>query len=459
MAEPAALRYPPQVKYIVGAEALERLSFYGMTAILVVYLTGWLPSEYTDLDARAWYHAFLVVSSLTPLLGGWVADRLLGRYPVILWGALLHAAGLAALALWDARTGVLVGLALVAIASGCIRPCVSAFVGDQLQPGQARLLEGAYGWFYWVLSLGVFTARLLVPWVLRRHDPRVAFAVPALLMGLAALVFWAGTRHSVRVPPAGRDAHGFLRVVRSALRQLGTHRPGEHWLDPARLHHPAAAVEGARAVLRIAGVFAGVIVFWALFDQTGSSWVLQGQRMRTSLSALGLPGVDLDAAQLQALNPLLVMGLIPLLSFVVLPALGRRGADLSPLRKMTAGMFLAVASFVAAAAVQLVLDAGRPLHLLWQFPQYLLLTTAEVLVAVTGLEYSYTQAPRAMRSTVMSLWFLTVVLGNLLTLLVQFVKLGGAAYFVFFALLMLGAALAFRRLARHHHGSPPAAAG
>lgn len=457
MAEPAALRYPPQVKYIVGNEACERFSFYGMRSILVVYMTGYL--LFPDTEAKAWYHAFMMVASLTPLVGGWLADRFFGRYPVILWVSLLYVAGHATLALWESRAGLLVGLGLVACGSGFIKPCVSAFVGDQLDPGQGPLLERVYGWFYWVVNLGSVSSKLLVPWLLRRHDPRVAFAVPGLLMALATLIFWAGTRHYVRAPPSGPKPHGFLRVLGSALRRLGTHRAGEHWLDPARAIHPEESVEGAKAVLRVVGVFAAVTVFWALFDQTGSSWVLQGKQMGGSLAALGLEGVPLDAAQLQALNPFLVMALIPLFTWVIFPALARRGVVLSPLRKMTAGMFLAVSSFAAAAVVQLLIDGGQPPHLAWQFPQYLLLTTAEVLVSVTGLEFSYTQAPRSMRSTIMSIWFLTAFLGNLLTFLVQFVKLSGAAYFGLFALLMLVAALAFRLVARRYRPAPPGAAG
>ena len=129
------------------------------------------------------------------------------------------------------------------------------------------------------------------------------------------------------------------------------------------------------------------------------------------------------------------MTLIPLFTWGVFPLLARRGVELTPLKKMTAGMFITALSFGAAAIVQTFVDrGGAPPSALWQLPQYVLLTVGEVLVSVTGLEFSYTQAPKAMRSTIMSLWFLTVALGNLLTaVLTRLVSLEGAAYFWLFA--------------------------
>jgi POT family proton-dependent oligopeptide transporter len=442
----AAPRYPAQVKFIVGNEACERFSFYGMSSILTVYMVQHL--LYDERDAKAYYHAFVMATYLTPIVGGWLADRFLGRYRAIVWISLGYVLGHAVLALWVSRTGFLVGLGLVSLGAGGIKPCVSAFVGDQFRGEQQTLLQRIYGWFYWVINLGSVTSNLLIPVLLDRHGPRVAFAIPGLLMALALLVFWAGRGHYEQPQPTGPNPHGFLRVLRDALRRLGTGAHGQHWLDLARAAHPAEAVEGAKAVFRILGVFGAVTLFWALFDQKGSSWVLQARAMDLSMG-----GLVLSPSQLQALNPFLIMALIPLFTWVIFPGLERRGLDLSPLRKMTAGMFLTVLAFAAAAVLQSLIDAGRTPHALWQIPQYLFLTVGEVLVSVTGLEFSYTQAPRAMRSTIMSIWFLTVAAGNLLTAVVsKFVTLSGAAYFWFFAALMLGAAFAFRAIARGYRG-------
>jgi proton-dependent oligopeptide transporter, POT family len=118
------------------------------------------------------------------------------------------------------------------------------------------------------------------------------------------------------------------------------------------------------------------------------------------------------------------------------------------LRKMTAGMFVTVLSFVAAAVVESALAAGGRPHVAWQIPQYLFLAVGEVLVSVTALEFAYSQAPRRSKSLVMGLWYLTIASGSLLTAVVASVnRFHGVAYYVFFAALMLAAAVVFTLVA------------
>jgi POT family proton-dependent oligopeptide transporter len=404
-------------------------------------------------DAKAWFHYFVMANYLTPLVGGWIADRFWGRYRTILWISFAYVAGHATLALWETPAGLLVGCSLIAIGAGGIKPCVSAFVGDQFGPGQESLMNRVYGWFYWSINLGSFAAYITVSELMRTRGPAIAFALPGVLMAIALVVFWAGTRHYVMTPPSGPNPHGFLAVVRHALDKLGTGSPGQHWLDVARDRHPEEAVEGAKAVFRLMGVFAAVSLFWALFDQKGSTWVIQTKQLDRVIL-----GWEPSPAAFQVFNPLLVMTLIPLFTWVVFPALERRGVRLTPLRKMTAGMFLTAASFGVAAILQTFVDAGGTPNVLWQFPQYLLLTTGEVLVSVTGLEFAYTQAPRALRSTIMSIWFLAVAVGNLITaVLSKMVRLEGAWNFWLYAGLMVLAAFAFREVARRYRPWNPAA--
>ena len=441
-------RYPPQVKFIVGNEGCERFSFYGMRSILTVYMAQWLTLP--EHEAEANYHLFIMACYLTPLAGGWLADRLWGRYRIILWLSLGYVFGHATIAAFETRWGLFAGLTLIALGSGGIKPCVSAFLGDQFQPTQKKLLERVYGLFYWMINLGSFTSTLLIPVLLAAWGPRVAFAVPGLLMVLALVVFLLGRSRYVNVPATGPNPHAFTRVVASALRRR-VRAGGGHWLDAARADHPAEAVDGARAVFGIMGVFAAVTAFWALFDQHGSSWVLQARRMD-----LAVAGRHMQASQLAALNPVMVLALIPLFQRVVFPALERLGVVVSPLRKMTVGMFLTVLSFAAAAVLEHVMAGGARPSALWQIPQYVFLTAGEVLVSVTGLEFSYTQAPRSMKSTIMSIWFLTVALGNMLTAGVSALnRFQGAAYFWFFTALMLAGALGFAAVARRYRPVAP----
>ena len=155
--------------------------------------------------------------------------------------------------------------------------------------------------------------------------------------------------------------------------------------------------------------------------------------------------VDMDAAQLSAINPLFVMIVIPALNFLVFMPLSKRGIDIKPLQKMTVGMFLTALAFVAAAILQQIIQAAGEgqVHSLWQVVQYFIMTVAEVLVSVTGLEFAYTQAPRPMKSTIMGFWLLTISLGNVLVSLVTLIKLPPAEFFWVFAALMLGAGLLF----------------
>jgi len=446
-------RYPPQIPYIVGSEGAERFSFYGMRSILTVYMVQFLLLEGNEAEAS--YHYFVMACYLTPLAGGWLADRYWGRYRVILWLSLGYVAGHAVIALAESRGGLALGLALIALGSGGIKPCVSAYVGDQFAPDQGRLLGRVYGLFYWMVNLGSFAATLLVPELLARFGPRVAFGVPGILMAVALAIFVAGRRRYVDVPPTGPNPDSFLHVAWSALRRRREAPRGGHWLDAARGAHPEEAVEGARAVVRIVAVFAAVTGFWALFDQHGASWVLQASRMDLRLGA-----VELRPSQLSALNPVLVLALIPAFQGGLYPWFERRGVRVTALGKIAAGMFLTAGSFLAVAALQALLDAGGKPHVLWQAVPYLLLTAGEVMVSVTGLEFAYRQAPPKMKSTIMSVWFLTIAAGNLLTALVsQLNGFRGAWYFSFFAGLMIAAALLFLVAARTYRPVRAEAAG
>jgi proton-dependent oligopeptide transporter, POT family len=225
-------------------------------------------------------------------------------------------------------------------------------------------------------------------------------------------------------------------------------------LDCVRNKHPAEAIEGVRSVLRVLVLFALVTPFWSLFDQKASTWVLQA-------NAMAKPSW-FQPAQMQALNPALVMLLIPLNNLVLYPALRRFGYELTPLRRMTAGIAFAGMSWIVVGAMQLVLDQGNVFTITWQVLPYVLLTFGEVLVATTGLEFAYSQAPLSMKGAIMAFWNLSVTIGNLWVLVAnagvqnsavtKFIASTGfgvtAFQMFFFAVFAFTAALAFGLVAR-----------
>jgi POT family proton-dependent oligopeptide transporter len=410
-------RWPPQIKYIVGNEACERFSYYGMKSILAGYIAGEVAKGglgQTSDRATSIIHTFGFAVYFLPLFGAWLSDKVIGRYHTILWVSLFYCLGHGVLACSDLATGVhgkmlflYFGLGLIAFGAGGIKPCVSAFVGDQFRPDQSHLLQKAFGAFYWSINFGSFFSFLLIPWIKNHHGYSWAFAVPGLLMALATLVFWLGTKHYVRVPPTRKTKRaGFVRIFWHALTG-GKRQPGQTFWDGARGRFSESEVDAAQSVGSILSIFALIPVFWALFDQTNSTWVLQGIKMLP----FTLFGLEIGAEQMQSANPLLVMILVPLLTLGLYPRLGRL---VTPLKRMSFGLFLTAGSYVIVALLQRQIEAGAHLSVAWQALPYLVLTTGEVLVSTTGLEFAYTQAAPEMKSTITSFWLLTVAFGNLL---------------------------------------------
>ncbi len=427
MSTAAKDKFPPQIAYIIGNEGCERFSFYGMRNILTIFMVQFLLVQETD--ATSIYHIFVSACYLMPLLGAYLADRYFGKYHVILWLSIVYCIGHGVIAVFENEMGLYWGLGLIAIGSGGIKPCVSAFVGDQFKPDQKDLIKKVYNLFYWIINFGSASSAIITPLLLAFYGPRVAFGVPGVLMLIATLIFWMGRKKYIVKPPSGSNPDSFTKVLRSAYRNK---KSGQKFLDGALKNHPKEAVDGVRAVFAIMKIFfTAVPVFWALFDQHGSTWVLQAKQMN-----LVFMGVTIQPSQIQALNPYMVMMLIPIFVFGIYPTV-QKYYDFTPLRRMTWGMFIASLSFVQIALIQYQLDSGVELNIMWQFFPYLTITVAEVLISITGLEFAYTQAPPAMKSTIMSFWLLTTFLGNVIVAFVAKINVfEGGNFFMFFAFLM-----------------------
>lgn len=424
-------RMPPGIPFIVGNEAAERFSFYGMRAILIVFMTKYLmdsaghPDPMSEVNAKIAFHMFVSAVYFLPLLGAVLADAFWGKYRTVITLSLVYCAGHAALAINDTRAGLLIGLGLIALGAGGIKPCVSAIVGDQFGPSNEHLIPRVFSWFYFSINLGAASSSLLIPVILDNHTafsgPHFAFAVPGIFMLLATIVFWAGRKKFVHIPPAGPRVLAEI-FTRDNLKIIG----------------------------RLYILFAFVAVFWSLYDQSSSAWVLQAEKM----DRLWL-GHEWDASQLQAINPLLILAMIPIFSYGIYPFVNTF-FTLNPLRKMSIGLFVMVPSFVITAWIETQITRGLHPKIVWQFVAYLFLTAAEAMVSITALEFSYTQAPKRLKSFLMSLYLTSVTLGDLFVAGVnEFIKnpdgtlkLQGAAYYWFFTKIMFVTAVLFIFVAR-----------
>jgi POT family proton-dependent oligopeptide transporter len=230
-------------------------------------------------------------------------------------------------------------------------------------------------------------------------------------MLIATLIFWLGRKQYRRIPPSSQTkAAGFLEVTWHALTNLGRRQPGQSVWDLARQRFSDREVDAARSVGPILAVFAPICIFWSLFDQTSSTWVMQGNKM-TPVPIVG--SFVVGAEQMQSMNPALVMLLVPLMLWLYPRLEQMTGIRVSPLRRMGSGLVLAALAYVVVGLLQTRVDAGVQLSVLWQTLPYFMLTTGEVLLSTTGLEFAFTQAAAEMKSTIMSFWLLTVAFGNL----------------------------------------------
>jgi POT family proton-dependent oligopeptide transporter len=528
-----ATGWPPGIPYIVGNEACERFSFYGMRAILSahlvsLYLAAGNERPLAEGLANSTTHLFFAAVYALPMIGAIIADRLAGKYRTIFYLSLVYCVGQAVLAAGENNLmSVYAGLALIAVGSGGIKPCVSANVGDQFGKGNWFRVRTVYQMFYFSINLGSFFATISIPWTkaysgrylvetfpgwLEGVDPNrlgaaVAFGIPGVLMFVATVLFWMGRRQFVHVPPkpggllglldtlssvalflavghlfftlhepwfvqfglsvlflvlglalfAWRQRlapeNGFLAILfytlgqflagkgRPAARQEGGPEPAlarSRFWGPAVDRFGLTAAEGPVAVLKLVSIFVFVSAFWALFDQKATTWVRQTERMNLALWG----DRAILATQVQAFNPLLVMAFIPLMN-VLYRVLERRGIKTTTLRRMAVGMFLASLAFVCVALIEaeIVSQGVGKVWFLWQLIPYVIITAAEILVSTTGLEFAYTQAPKAMKSTVMGFWLLAVTLGNVLVaLLARLGELSRTQFFWAWAGIMGAAA-------------------
>ncbi|TAH01709.1 MAG: MFS transporter [Sphingobacteriales bacterium] len=437
-------KFPISIAYIIGNEAAERFSYYGMRSILPTFLVAQFfnptlnPALQTVAEAQAneSTHLFISLAYAMPVLGAILADWFFGKYKVILYVSIIYCIGHLVLSVYDTNLDYFkLGLLLVAMGAGGIKSCTTANVGDQFTAHNQHLMTKAYSWFYFSINAGSVLSTMAIPYIYAQYGAKWAFGVPGILMTIATVIFFLGRKKYIRIPPYGIKKDNFINISFYALLNISKQKKGESLLDVAKQKFDSEKVEAIKSVWRVLAVFAFISVFWALWDQCLSEWVLQATKLNRNIF-----GINFLPEQIQTVNPFFLLSFIPIFSYFVYPFCEKIGINLTPLRKIGAGLILTAISFVIIALLQTAIDAGNQPSVWWQILAYAVLSTGEVLVYLTGLEYAYTQSPKSMKSTMNALFLLTVTIGNLFVSMVNnsianggfFAQLKGANYYWFF---------------------------
>jgi POT family proton-dependent oligopeptide transporter len=387
-------RHPVALRFFFWGEFAERSSYYGMRAILPLYLTAAL--HFADTTAAPIYSTFKMACYFLPLVGGIIADRWFGRYWTIVGFSVPYVLGHFILGI-EHPVLLFIALALLAGGSGVIKPNISTLMGqtyDQQRPGQEQLRSAAFQWFYLSINIGALISMFTMPVLRDNYGYAIAFQFPAWLMVISLGIFAAGKRHY-------------------AVETIQRHEPS-----------PEEKKLQWQALWRLFGIFGLVVVFWAGYEQNDTLWVF----FTRDYVDLHIPIQDKTIApdQLQFLNALFVILLIPTFN-IVFPRIDPKAKIFTPMRKILAG-FLLTAAAIGIMAVAGLLAQGHTMpappgvkavevstvkvSVLWPVLAYIVLTFGEVLIYGTMLELAYAAAPKSMKGFITACFLLTNTLGN-----------------------------------------------
>ncbi|XP_013391914.1 solute carrier family 15 member 1 isoform X2 [Lingula anatina] len=358
--------YPTSIFYIVTMEFCERFSYYGMKTILVIYLTKKL--LFDENSATALYHIFSMLCYFTPLFGAMLADGYLGKFKTILYLSIVYGIGNLIMSLTalppPESIGPSVGLLLIGIGTGGIKPCVSSFGGDQFLANQAHLVASYFSLFYFAINAGSLISTFITP--VLRADVHclgandcylLAFGMPAALMIVALLVFVCGKSSYKINPPTGNLLGKVFKCIGRAIKNKFSRQNKfemrDHWLDYADDVYENSFIEDVKAALHVLFMFLPLPIFWSLFDQQGSRWTLQAEKMDGQIVGSWILKPD----QMQVINPVLIILLIPFFETLVYPCLDKCKIPNRPLQRMCMGMLLAGCAFIIAGFVQIKIDS------------------------------------------------------------------------------------------------------
>ena len=426
-------RQPPGLFLLFGVEMWERFSFYGMRAFLTLFLIsktggfGWSKEQASHL--YGWY---LGLVYLTPLLGGYLADRFLGTHRAIIIGGIVIASGHFCLAV-PAKPTFFLGLCLIILGTGFFKSNISTMVGQLYTEGDRRR-DAAFTIFYMGINLGAAIGQIVCPKLAYRYNWHLGFSAAGFGMVLGLVVYLLLKRRflgSIGDVPAGRRAKA--DQVTAAKEPLSS------------LEKQGIA---AIAILAFFNIF-----FWMAFEQAGSSMTFFAEE-RTRRTFLG---INLLAPYFQSVNPIAIITLAPVFAWMWTRWEARGGAPSTPVR-FALGLFLLGAGFVVLVIGARLSDGGVRVSPLWLISTYVLHTCGELCLSPIGLSMVTKLAPKRFASLAMGAWFFSWFVADLSAGLVAatvekvekghfFRLLGGQAdFFLMFVVSTFAAGLALLAL-------------
>lgn len=416
--------HPTGFWFFFWGELAERSCYYGMRAILFLYVAREL--DFGDDNASTIVSLFIAACYLLPLIGGYLADNFFGKYGTIVGFSLPYILGQLLLTIdsqqilgISPRSFLFVSLGLLAMGSGVIKPNISTLMGltyDQHRPGQTQLRSDAFSLFYMAINIGAFASSLVVPWLRSHYGYRMAFLFPAALMAAALLLFAMGK------PFYAREVIGRTQKT------------------------PAERREQWSVLSKLFSLFLVITFFWMIFDQSTTTWI----RFAQNDFDPHLFGFHVDPDQVQALNPLFIVALLPVVSIGLWRLLGRMGLHVRPTDKMLVGFLFTAAGMALMAAAGFIASPDHKVSLWWQVVTFLLITLAELCISPVGLELAFTAAPPSMKGFITGCFLLTVFFGNILNSFLTrlYGPLGPGKYFGLLTVILLVVTLAFLLVAR-----------
>jgi POT family proton-dependent oligopeptide transporter len=374
-------RHPRGFWFVFWGELAERASFYGMKALLVLYMIDKL--GYSNANSATVASLFTAACYILPIAGGYVADHWLGKFRTIIYFAIPYIMGHIILGTLTTEVGLYIALALLAGGSGSIKPNISTLMGLMYQrEGKSHLLSQAFSWFYMAINIGAASTTTSLPFIRDRFGYSAAFMAPTVLMAVSLVIFYLGKKHYPQ-----EDVRTVSRVVKTAEQRR----------------------EERATLLRLSGLFALVVFFWSVFDQSYSTWTLFAREHMVLDTIFGR--IPPDA--IQGLNPILIVAFSPLFAWLWSRTDRNETTRLSSPKKMLLGFFMVilcmgtmtVAGFYAATA---------KVSILWEAGAYVLMTMAELCISVIGLQLAFEEAPAHMKSLITGIWLCTIFLGNIL---------------------------------------------